>query len=166
MSSYNTHKSFDQKRNLKFYAIRGPMSSVEEDPNMHIAAHLYASDRNSLFMMYVCPFSSTGLYHVNKKVDHTDRYIIDQTISTSETHTPRSPPSHTPSYSTPLLLNWTQPGPPGPPTPLEASHAGSSKNPTPPAHGTGEGRIILVFGLGVPQSQQRVCILRPQSRTA
>lgn len=53
MDKYNESKLFNEKRSLKYYAIRGKMPSVKEDPNMHAAAHLYASDRNSLFVMYM-----------------------------------------------------------------------------------------------------------------
>jgi len=51
MDPYNSDKPPLEKRNLKYYCVRGGMPSVEDDPNMHICAHLYASDRNSLFVM-------------------------------------------------------------------------------------------------------------------
>ncbi|KAK5687017.1 hypothetical protein LTS10_001154 [Elasticomyces elasticus] len=53
MDAHNTSKpphGLDH-RNLKYYSVRGDMPSVEEDPNMHLCAHLYASDRNSLFVI-------------------------------------------------------------------------------------------------------------------
>lgn len=52
MDPYNDNLQFPERRSLKYYSVRGSMPSVQEDPNMHIAAHLYASDRNSLFVMY------------------------------------------------------------------------------------------------------------------
>ena len=51
MERYNSDKAPLEKRNLKYYSVRGRMPSIAEDPNMHICAHLYASDRNSLFVM-------------------------------------------------------------------------------------------------------------------
>ena len=57
MDPYNAEKPPLERRNLKYYAVRGSMPSIKEDPNMHIAAHLYASDRNSLFVMSVSSFA-------------------------------------------------------------------------------------------------------------
>ena len=53
MEAYNATKPSDglKHRNLKWYSVRGSMPSVANDPNMHACAHLYASDRNSLFVM-------------------------------------------------------------------------------------------------------------------
>ncbi|KAK4555025.1 hypothetical protein LTR86_007791 [Recurvomyces mirabilis] len=53
MSAYNRNKTSHglEHRNLKMYSVRGRMPSVKEDPNMHVCAHLYASDRNSLFVI-------------------------------------------------------------------------------------------------------------------
>ncbi|TKA71387.1 hypothetical protein B0A55_04023 [Friedmanniomyces simplex] len=53
MDSYNASKAPTglDHRNLKYYSIRGGMPSVDDDPNMHLCAHLYASDRNSLFVI-------------------------------------------------------------------------------------------------------------------
>ena len=53
MDAYNGSKPEHglEHRNLKWYAVEGDMPRVDEDPNMHICAHLYASDRNSLFVM-------------------------------------------------------------------------------------------------------------------
>ena len=51
MDPYNKDLPGIERRSLKYYSVRGPMPSIAEDPNMHIAAHLYASDRNSLFVM-------------------------------------------------------------------------------------------------------------------
>lgn len=55
MERYNADKTPLERRNLKYYATIGSMPSMQEDPNMHICAHLYASDRNSLFVMFVKP---------------------------------------------------------------------------------------------------------------
>ena len=35
MEAYNKDSSGLERRNLKYYAVRGEMPSVEEDPNMH-----------------------------------------------------------------------------------------------------------------------------------
>jgi len=53
MDDYNKDKPSHglEHRNLKWYSVRGSMPSVDSDPNMHACAHLYASDRNSLFVM-------------------------------------------------------------------------------------------------------------------
>lgn len=51
MDAYNRNKPGTERRSLKYYSALGSMPSVQDDPNMHIAAHLYASDRNSLFVM-------------------------------------------------------------------------------------------------------------------
>ncbi|KAK3067000.1 hypothetical protein LTR53_016373 [Teratosphaeriaceae sp. CCFEE 6253] len=53
MDAYNSSKPSHglEHKNLKWYAVRGDMPRVEDDPNMHVCAHLYASDRNSLFVI-------------------------------------------------------------------------------------------------------------------
>ena len=48
MTPYNQSVSPLDRRQLMFYRIIGSMS---EDPNLHACAHLYASDRNSLFVV-------------------------------------------------------------------------------------------------------------------
>ncbi len=53
MTAYNSTKNPLEQKSLKYYSVRGAMPSIEEDVNMHVCAHLYASDRNSLFVMYV-----------------------------------------------------------------------------------------------------------------
>lgn len=40
-----------ERRHLKYYSVIGDMPTWEEDANMHACAHLYASDRNSLFVI-------------------------------------------------------------------------------------------------------------------
>jgi acyl-CoA thioesterase len=49
MAAYNEARSALDRRQLHFYKILGDIPSVQEDPNLHAAAHLYASDRNGLF---------------------------------------------------------------------------------------------------------------------
>ncbi|KAK0337359.1 hypothetical protein LTR02_001989 [Friedmanniomyces endolithicus] len=53
MDLYNNPKASDglDHRNLKYYSVRGDMPAVGEDANIHLCAHLYASDRNSLFVI-------------------------------------------------------------------------------------------------------------------
>lgn len=48
MTAYNDPRNPLDKRQLIFYRTIGEMP---EDPNMHLCAHLYASDRNSLFIV-------------------------------------------------------------------------------------------------------------------
>ncbi|KAI9810307.1 MAG: hypothetical protein M1827_006357 [Pycnora praestabilis] len=47
-SANNTPLSY---RQLQYYRIIGPLPSIATDPNIHACAHLYASDRNSLFLL-------------------------------------------------------------------------------------------------------------------
>jgi hypothetical protein len=49
MTAYNQPRATLDRRQLQYYRVRGKMPSVEEDPNLHAVAHLYASDRNGLF---------------------------------------------------------------------------------------------------------------------
>jgi hypothetical protein len=56
MAAYNDARETLDKRQLQYYRILGDMPSVDEDPNMHATAHLYASDRNGLF-----PVSGTSV---------------------------------------------------------------------------------------------------------
>jgi acyl-CoA thioesterase len=49
MTAYNKPQMTLDHRQLQYYRVLGAMPSVDEDPNMHAAAHLYASDRNGLF---------------------------------------------------------------------------------------------------------------------
>ena len=48
MGPYNEHRHPLDRRQLIFYRTRGEMP---DDPNLHACAHLYASDRNSLFIV-------------------------------------------------------------------------------------------------------------------
>lgn len=49
MREYNESRIPLDRRQLSFYTVVGEMPPFDEEPNMHVAAHLYASDRNSLF---------------------------------------------------------------------------------------------------------------------
>lgn len=49
MGVYNASRSPLERRQLNFYTAVGDMPLFREEPNVHVAAHLYASDRNSLF---------------------------------------------------------------------------------------------------------------------
>jgi hypothetical protein len=48
MTPYNKNKHPLQRRGLIFYR---PIGRLPPDPNLHICAHLYASDRNSLYIV-------------------------------------------------------------------------------------------------------------------
>lgn len=48
MTPYNAPLSAFDRRQLHFYRVLGMLSP---DPNLHACAHLYASDRNSLFIV-------------------------------------------------------------------------------------------------------------------
>lgn len=100
MDAYNAEKSFDEKRSLKYYSVRGTMPSVKEDPNMHVCAHLYASDRNSLFVMCV-----VRPRNINRNV--LADWCSVQITSTSATTTRRLLASRTPWCSMVTLQNST-----------------------------------------------------------
>ena len=51
MQAYNEHRSPLDRRQLSYYSAIGPMPPVTANPNLHACAHLYASDRNSLFVI-------------------------------------------------------------------------------------------------------------------
>lgn len=51
MTSFNQDKSVLDRRQLQWYRVIGDMPDVHADPNLHAAAHLYASDRNGLFVV-------------------------------------------------------------------------------------------------------------------
>ncbi|KAJ4368389.1 hypothetical protein N0V83_006746 [Neocucurbitaria cava] len=66
MSKFNAHRAAIDRRQLTFYTLRGSLPlptapypppkstakwSVTREANMHACAHLYASDRNSLFIV-------------------------------------------------------------------------------------------------------------------
>lgn len=78
MVPYNASLHPLDRRQLQYYAIIGPerMPSIRQDPNLHAAAHLYASDRNSLFAltnlldigddyMQMASLSHTVIFHTN-----------------------------------------------------------------------------------------------------
>ncbi|KAL9083971.1 MAG: hypothetical protein Q9159_005464 [Coniocarpon cinnabarinum] len=50
MTPYNARRPIEARRSLAYYTpLYSTMPSYAESPNLHICAHLYASDRNSLF---------------------------------------------------------------------------------------------------------------------
>lgn len=51
MNGYNKTRSPLQKRQLQYYKPLGSLPPVEDNPNMHACAHLYASDRNSISLV-------------------------------------------------------------------------------------------------------------------
>lgn len=51
MRAYNTERAGEDARQLSFYATIGALPPTAHAPNLHAAAHLYASDRNSLFII-------------------------------------------------------------------------------------------------------------------
>jgi acyl-CoA thioesterase len=51
MEPYNAHRSPSNRRQLQYYRAIGPMPPFSDDPNLHACAHLYASDRNGLFII-------------------------------------------------------------------------------------------------------------------
>ena len=51
MDEYNALRSPFDRRQLHYYSIRGEMPPFQTDPNLHVCAHLYASDRNGLFII-------------------------------------------------------------------------------------------------------------------
>ncbi|KAK8232402.1 thioesterase-like superfamily-domain-containing protein [Phyllosticta capitalensis] len=52
MAPYNQdHRGPLERRQLQFYSTTGEMPPVTEEPNLHACAHLYACDRNSLFLI-------------------------------------------------------------------------------------------------------------------
>lgn len=85
MDPYNRDRPGTERKSLKYYSVLGSMPSVHEDPNMHIAAHLYASDRNSLFVIsnhldigndysHIASLSHTVIFHADvSEVDMVDR---------------------------------------------------------------------------------------------
>lgn len=51
MKAYNTDRTPIERRQLTVYCAIGALPPVSSAPNLHAAAHLYASDRNSLFII-------------------------------------------------------------------------------------------------------------------
>jgi hypothetical protein len=49
MEAYNNPKATLDRRQLQYYRLIGELPPASEDPHLHTAAHLYASDRNGLF---------------------------------------------------------------------------------------------------------------------
>jgi hypothetical protein len=76
MRAYNDPRPYLDRRQLQFYSVIGDMPSLRQDPNLHACAHLYASDRNSLFAvtnlldigddyMQMASLAHTVVFHVN-----------------------------------------------------------------------------------------------------
>lgn len=97
MEPYNRDRAGVDRRSLKYYSALGAMPAVQEDPNMHIAAHLYASDRNSLFVMSVWAAARCWQKLI----------AADQTTWTSATTTAISPVCLTPLSFMPTSRNST-----------------------------------------------------------
>jgi hypothetical protein len=53
MMKWNEGRKPLERRQLMFYKVIGEMPSVVEDANLHAIAHLYASDRNGLFIVSI-----------------------------------------------------------------------------------------------------------------
>lgn len=51
MSTYNSTLTPLDRRSLAFYSLRGKIPKTSEHANLHAIAHLFASDRNSLFVI-------------------------------------------------------------------------------------------------------------------
>ncbi|KAL1625923.1 hypothetical protein SLS56_007162 [Neofusicoccum ribis] len=51
MSAYNAPRKPLDRRQLQFYTTIGSMPPVSQNANLHACAHLYASDRNGLFVI-------------------------------------------------------------------------------------------------------------------
>ena len=51
MAEWNINKPPMERRQLYFYTPIGDVPLVSEVPNLHAVAHLYASDRNSLYLI-------------------------------------------------------------------------------------------------------------------
>lgn len=51
MSAYNAPRKPLDRRQLQFYTTIGSMPPASQDANLHACAHLYASDRNGLFVI-------------------------------------------------------------------------------------------------------------------
>ncbi|KXT16706.1 hypothetical protein AC579_5261 [Pseudocercospora musae] len=51
MSTYNSSLKPIDRRSLAFYSLRGKIPRTSEYANLHAIAHLFASDRNSLFVI-------------------------------------------------------------------------------------------------------------------
>lgn len=51
MRPYNETVEPKDRIQLQYYNILGPLPPVEEEPNLHAAAHVYVSDSNGLFIL-------------------------------------------------------------------------------------------------------------------
>ncbi|KAK7514314.1 thioesterase-like superfamily-domain-containing protein [Phyllosticta citriasiana] len=78
MEPFNKELGPLARRQLQFYSTMGDMATVDEEPNLHACAHLYACDRNSLFLIpnhlgvgdnysQMASLSYTVVFHVSSK---------------------------------------------------------------------------------------------------
>lgn len=51
MAAYNAARPPVDYRQLQYYRVLGALPPPDVDPNLHACAHLYASDRNSMFLV-------------------------------------------------------------------------------------------------------------------
>lgn len=98
MRAYNESRKPTDRRQLAFYSLRGRIGA-DVNPNMHAIAHLFASDRNSLFliarhldladkMRRTASLSHTVIFHV----DVGQMLMRDEPPGRSE----KSPPTEAP----------------------------------------------------------------------
>ncbi|KAI9721144.1 MAG: hypothetical protein M1828_005250 [Chrysothrix sp. TS-e1954] len=76
MRPFNHDRNPGSRRQLSYHSAVGPLPPVSSAPNLHVCAHLYASDRNSLF-------------HTNQLLEVQDKLLVRngavQTASLSHT---------------------------------------------------------------------------------
>lgn len=105
MKAYNEPRELLDRRQLIFYSLRGSLPSVTSPPstrdaNLHAVGHLFASDRNSLFIIpnmlgvgrdftRMASLSHTVIFHVG----------IEKLVMPNEPEgrSPESPPTEAPS---------------------------------------------------------------------
>ena len=80
MSDYNSRKSPVDRRQLQYYSILGSLPPFDENPNIHACAHMYASDRNGLFIIPNHTGAENG-YSQMTSLSHT---VILQSIAASD----------------------------------------------------------------------------------
>ena len=80
MDGYNASRSPFDRRQLHYYSILGEMPPFQTNPNLHVCAHLYASDRNGLF---VIP-NHTGAGDHYKQLATLSHTVVLQSTAASE----------------------------------------------------------------------------------
>lgn len=91
MTPYNKSRPAMDRRVLQYYSVIGPMPLLKDDPNLHACAHLYSSDRNSLFgitdllgkgneFTQMASIAHSVTFHVNS----TDMKCIDESAESKE----------------------------------------------------------------------------------